>query len=217
MAAILGLLVPRKPITTITGGSIAIPLDVVSARTHDLDATVTNHPIESGATVTDHRRRGPRRLSIVARVTDHPLGVASSLRAALDGSDSATASRSRQAMAALERAHDTGALLKVVTKISTYKNMLIERITVDENLSIGMAIEFTMDLVQITKVQLRTAEAPNIGVIDEDTVPIASPRAAKGRRRGKVPEPPGTTRSALVSRLSKLPGSEDVPRVPLTL
>lgn len=52
-------------------GSIKFDLEI--SENHSIEAQVSEHPIENGATVSDHVRVLPRKGTIVGMVTNHPL------------------------------------------------------------------------------------------------------------------------------------------------
>lgn len=51
----------------------SIKFDLLISENHSIEAQVSEHPIENGATVSDHVRVLPRKGSIVGLVTNHPL------------------------------------------------------------------------------------------------------------------------------------------------
>ena len=50
-----------------------IKFDLEISEHHSIEAQVTEHPIENGATISDHVRLLPRKGSMVGMVTNHPL------------------------------------------------------------------------------------------------------------------------------------------------
>jgi hypothetical protein len=63
-------------ISYIAGGSlVSIEFDVLISETHTLASTVTDHPVEKGAPVTDHVRAKPREIAFQAFVTNFPIRV----------------------------------------------------------------------------------------------------------------------------------------------
>lgn len=50
-----------------------IEFDAVESEKHGLSSEATTHPVEGGAAIADHVVRGPRVLSLAARVSDHPI------------------------------------------------------------------------------------------------------------------------------------------------
>lgn len=51
----------------------SIQFDLLVSEDHSLEASVTEHPIENGATVNDHIRSLPRKGSLTGLVTNYPL------------------------------------------------------------------------------------------------------------------------------------------------
>lgn len=51
----------------------SIQFDLIVSEDHALEATVTEHPVENGATVNDHVRNLPRKGSLTGLVTNYPL------------------------------------------------------------------------------------------------------------------------------------------------
>lgn len=51
----------------------SVVFDLILSESHSLEAEVTQHPIENGATVSDHIRNLPRKGSLTGFVTNHPL------------------------------------------------------------------------------------------------------------------------------------------------
>ena len=51
-----------------------LALDCTVTETHTATSTVTEHPVESGANITDHIRPDPVQLSITGIVSDTPIG-----------------------------------------------------------------------------------------------------------------------------------------------
>ena len=57
----------------------SIQFDLIVSEDHSLEATVTEHPVENGATVNDHVRSLPRKGSLTGLVTNYPLKDAPTL------------------------------------------------------------------------------------------------------------------------------------------
>lgn len=56
-----------------SGALRVLAFDATLRTIHSGEATVTAHPIDSGATISDHVRANPRRVSIEAEVTNTPI------------------------------------------------------------------------------------------------------------------------------------------------
>jgi len=57
----------------------SIQFDLLVSEDHSLEASVTEHPVENGATVNDHIRSLPRKGSLTGLVTNYPLKGAPAL------------------------------------------------------------------------------------------------------------------------------------------
>ena len=53
-----------------------VELDAVISETHNNNISLTKNPIELGADITDHAIIEPKKINIVAQVSDTPLGTA---------------------------------------------------------------------------------------------------------------------------------------------
>ena len=94
-----------------------LPVDVTIEETHQRDATATEFPIEGGATITDHVRLAPERLSMTGFITDTPL---KGLTLSLGGARVATA------ISILETLYRERTPFRVVSQLKIYENMIIE-------------------------------------------------------------------------------------------
>ncbi len=68
--------------TELSGGDLTsrsyehtLEFDCVTSETHEGVSVLTEHAVESGAPISDHKRHNPDRVSIEAIVTNTPLGV----------------------------------------------------------------------------------------------------------------------------------------------
>lgn len=57
----------------------SIQFDLIVSEDHSIESTVTEHPVENGATVNDHVRNLPRKGSLTGLVTNYPLKGAPAL------------------------------------------------------------------------------------------------------------------------------------------
>lgn len=57
----------------------SIQFDLIVSEDHSIESTVTEHPVENGATVNDHIRNLPRKGSLTGLVTNYPLKGAPAL------------------------------------------------------------------------------------------------------------------------------------------
>lgn len=145
---------PRTQIDT-------IQIDAATAITHDLSSTITDHPVEDGANISDHSRPDPERVSLDCIVSATPLGGASSrvvdqnhIRLTVTSNDQ-DPKRPREAYDRLLKLRTDGTLITVVTPLRQYNNMAIESISIPESaqFNAATALRFSIKLKRIRIVQ----------------------------------------------------------------
>jgi len=96
-----------------------VSIDAAITETHTSAGTLTEHPIESGASITDHFNVNPRRLDLDGVITNHPVRLPASQVDGIDYEDKvfkwATSGPGGRVGAALPSAGALGALTKGVT------------------------------------------------------------------------------------------------------
>lgn len=112
--------------------------------------TVTQHPVQTGANISDHAFVNPIRMTMQVGVSD-----AMAYRAGADyGGDGKT--KSVQAYRLLCKLQELRTPMQVVTRLNTYQNMLIESIDVSDDASTLCALKATVNLVQVLVVNVGT-------------------------------------------------------------
>lgn len=112
--------------------------------------TVTQHPVQTGANISDHAFVNPIRMTMRVGVSD-----AMAYRAGTNyGGDGKT--KSVQAYRLLCKLQELRIPMQVVTRLNTYQNMLIESIDVSDDVSTLCALKATVNLVQVLVVNVGT-------------------------------------------------------------
>mgnify|MGYP007033304137 FL=1 len=112
--------------------------------------TVTQHPVQTGANISDHAFVNPIRMTMQIGVSD-----AMAYRTGADyGGDGGT--KSVQAYRLLCKLQELRIPMQVVTRLNTYQNMLIESIDVSDDVSTLCALKATVNLVQVLVVNVGT-------------------------------------------------------------
>lgn len=137
---------------------------------HTSSLTITQHPVESGAAITDHSFSNPLRFSFEIGVSDCATSV-------IPG-PYAGSSRSIRAFNALRAKQDTRQLLKLVTKYNTFENILIESMDVFDDFTTKNALKATVNLVQV------------IFVNTLSVLVSATPQVTDTTNRGDIPVQP---------------------------
>jgi hypothetical protein len=134
-------------------GTEKLTIDAVISQGDDVAVTITDHPIENGADVTDHIRDEPDKITIEGIVSRTPIELAPKL-IEMDPSRHEAAWEMIYAWA---KKH---ILVKVVTSARTYENMAIESASRVRSRDVGEALQFAMKLKQIIMVSSSEVAAP---------------------------------------------------------
>ncbi len=188
-----------------------VQLDAVLTETHESPVVITKNPIEFGADITDHAIIEPKKLNILAEVSDTPLGTAAfgeivDLVTGLFGtatSDNLT--RSNAAYNALIQLQETLEPIEIQTKLKLYKDMLITNIstTQDKNTSRIVTMSISTEEVLITQSEVIQLEP---GQLEEGAVrEQASSAEKKGRQEPIIPDDT-TNKSVLKSVIDWVSG-----------
>ena len=163
----------RTPAGFTVEGVVELQADLTISESHQRSADVTTHPVESGATISDHVILQPERLSLEGFVTDTPAAVF----AANEG-------RTQDAFDALEELWQEGGVVTVVTARKTYENMVIVDLQLPRERPSSM--NFSMEMQNITVVETETAQIAGGGdaanASDQDTADLASQETDAGRQ-----------------------------------
>lgn len=139
-----------------------IELDAVISETHTNQIRLTKNPVELGADITDHAVIEPKKINIVAQVSDTPLGTAAfgqivDLVTGLFGtSTTQNITRSNAAYNAMVQLMEEREPIEVQTKLKLYQDMVITSLSVtqDKNTSRIVLMNISLEEVLITESQI---------------------------------------------------------------
>ena len=156
--------------------------DAVIRDTHESSATVTEHPVEEGANISDHIRKDLDRLTLEIVVSNTPIRVPKTLLSGISGRVQAvditdpnsgvvlaTANllkfdgeldRVRTVYEEVLRLMNSGTLLSVFTSLRDYENMVIRRAAPVRVAASGNALVMTIDLTEISIAESEIVDAP---------------------------------------------------------
>ncbi len=134
-----------------------VPIDVVNRRVFSARATVTSHPIEDGSNVDDHIIDLPDELQIDGTITNTPASFLDAL--ARTGT---WAEDNFQKLMDAKNKKEPVTVLSGPHVYETYKDegMIIESLTRSDGPTVGEAVNFSITLRKLTKVESATAAAP---------------------------------------------------------
>ena len=127
-----------------------LTIDAAIDELHEMEAEISDYPIESGSTGSDNRRILPRRYSLQGVVASSPKGL---VGAVINGLPLTI----QRGYNALEKLFETEEPFDVVTRLKVYKNMMFTRLSVPRNNAQGEAVFFSGELRQITIVNTSTS------------------------------------------------------------
>ena len=169
-----------------------LEFDCVTSETHEGTSVLTEHAVESGAPVSDHKRANPDRVSIEAIVTNTPLdapppsGFASSnvtVRISKDGAQvkefSEAFDRVQDVIDTLDRLRLESVPITLSTRWKTYENVQIVSVVRPRDSTDGDSSRFTVDLVSVRTAFARDIDAPL------PREPRGNPRRDRGAREAE--------------------------------
>lgn len=118
-----------------------IPVDVIVREQHESDITITTNPVEFGAAVSDHAYVEPKKLMLDAVMASRvgPAAVGAAYQSLL-------------------RLQELREPFDVITGLTLYRNMLIERLTVNRDSRMATVLYFTAELREVIIVDTETTE-----------------------------------------------------------
>lgn len=144
----------------------ALILDASVRERHSASATATRHPIESDGEgldeITDHIQRDPISLQIEGVVSNTP---AESLSAIVDLFSGGGFDRVKQAHDLLWEDVLTGKLVKIVTTLKVYENMVLEKVDIVRDAKKGHALFFSavateIEIASLVEFEVETQQRP---------------------------------------------------------
>jgi hypothetical protein len=133
---------------------------------------ITDHPIESGASVTDHVYRKPLRIRLEGSIIDAPVNVIGAVTNAVgflqgnifDNVTNAFSGKGRRELTAFEALQDINANkapVAVVCYWNSYENMIIETLTIPRTGKTGGCLYFEATLKQTSYADVQFVDISN--------------------------------------------------------
>lgn len=183
-----------------------LQLDASVSETHNRKSKISANEIEDGSQINDHITLDPESLTIEGLISEAPLSLAQALAnvattaagGAIGGAGGALATAgiaslssnllrtsqnpSVDALFKLEELWTKRVPFTVVTGLKTYKNMVIESITIPRSKDIGKSLRFTVNLMQLKIVRSKTVIIPEAN-LDEQAGHSAASKANIGKQK----------------------------------
>lgn len=174
---------------TTTSVEHVLAFDAVTSETHETGSTLTEHAVESGAPISDHKRPKQRSIRIEAVVTNTPIGTPplsgfgpSPVDFAERKSEAAGATvrvftarfdRMSDALDTLDLLATTAITVTISTRVRTYEACQIVNVSAPRSSEDGDSLRFTIEARQV-----RIAEALRVDV--------PRPREPRGQDRASA-------------------------------
>ncbi len=159
-----------------------LQFDAVTSESHEFVSELTEHAVETGAPISDHKREKPRRLTIEALVSNTPLdapppsgygasGVTASVAAEpAEGEGqraraqvvvfSATFDRMVDVLDTLDRLRVEGTFVTITTRVRTYDALQIVSVTAPREPGDGDTLRLTLECQEVRIAETRTIDTP---------------------------------------------------------
>ena len=187
-----------------------IQLDAVLSESHNSAIRITRNPVEFGADITDHTVIEPKKLSIIAEVSDTPLGVAAftqivDLVTGLFGSSTVSnLTRSNAAYNALVQLQESREPIEVQTRLKLYKDMIITGIDVTQDKDSSRIVNMNMSLEEILITESEVVELSPLQLQEGSARQQGSPADKNGRKEPITPS--NTVNRSVLKSLSNWVG-----------
>lgn len=130
-----------------------ITIDASISETHHVGVDVTRHPVAKGIALTDNIRAKPDDLTLVAFFTNYGSRIDESIK-------KLTLPSAQDTFGRLDELAKGGMRCEVKTSLKTYKDMVIEDMSVPRDAGRGNVVEVTIKFVQIATAQAKIIAAP---------------------------------------------------------
>lgn len=133
-------------------------IDAVIQDTHTLKSKVTDHPVESGSTISDHIQKEPMTIVMECVVSNTPLALVRPHRKNISSGNTeanapAGAAYSDVVWFKLKEKWERGQLCNVRSSRGDYTNMAIEELSVPRDAQTGDAMKFTINFKKVVILQ----------------------------------------------------------------
>ena len=149
-----------------------LELDAAVHETHEYTNTITDFPVEKGFSISDHVFKVPEKLTLEGFVTNSPIPYSvNNVSVLLDSGDRVNSSfeklmdlagydPSGKMVTVLSRIR-MPSIIKVVTGLRVYSNMLITHLSFPRDITTGESLRFTCELRRVVVVDAERAIIKN--------------------------------------------------------
>lgn len=147
-----------------------IDLDATVSESIKLSAQVTEHALEDGTQIADHRIKAPLEITVEGWVSSYPVTMATG--GILPNRDFG---RARSAYAALKSLHDNGDRVTIIDELDTRESYVMTDLELPRDTNSYNGVRFTATFREV-----RVVESAIVELTEEDA-PIVSPVSELGQ------------------------------------
>lgn len=118
---------------------------------HKSDLEVTEHPVQTGASISDHSFLKPKELSM-------KIGMSDSAKSLVKGQFTGSWSRSVSAYKILKELQRLRVPIQIMTRLGVYKNMLVTSIVVSDDYTTLYGLRADVTFKEVLVAQVRTVK-----------------------------------------------------------
>lgn len=173
---------------TETMGITGLPFDLFISEKHALSFKVGEHPLQNGATVSDHVQRELQEVTVEGMFTNHPIGgKSSSEKVTFDKNYASQDVLSSVANTALQKLESLRNLAKkkepvrLVCSLDIYPKMVITNIEYERDKDSGNAIRFSVTLREVNIVSLKASVSDYVWEPDDMSTVLDRTVASKAK------------------------------------
>lgn len=154
-----------------------IYFDATIRESHGGQTRLTDHPVESGAVVTDHAINQPEEIEITGVISNRPIIVLASLNATPSVPGTDPRQRAESAYNEFVRWRETSTLLTVSTELRDYESMVIVSDATTRDDTTNEILQITLRLRKFRFATIEAVEAP------EPADAVNKPKRNLGRQK----------------------------------
>lgn len=132
-------------------GKEKLIFDAIFTTQYEHTLNITSHPIQSGADITDHAYKEADELTF-------DIGMSDVMKSIVPGQFAGTNSRSVSAYKKIKELQEQRLPIKVITRLGSYSNMMIQNISVLDDNTTTYGLRATVTLKQIFVVSVATVK-----------------------------------------------------------
>lgn len=144
----------QRRTTILSATNVGFIIDATVSEEHSITVQTTDHPVERGFAITDHRRVQPKVIKLTGIISNYPV----KLFASAGGATNYVVA----AWNAFNQLKDSGELVSITTSLQTYENMMITDVSVPRDVKRGNILEFTVTAKELRIVDSEEVPAPTV-------------------------------------------------------